>query len=117
MVRGVADIFSPGEFRSPVQPRDTTPGMGEGARTVASDRVPCPRVLKLLWQSGSGESQSPSLCIPTDGDALEEPLKLQVRRLIPVEYHLDDVGREEGAAHDATDVSLGDSFLLRDCGG
>ncbi len=91
--------------------------MREGARIAASDRVPCPRVLKLLRESASGESQSPSLLMPTDGDALHEPLQFQVRRLIPVEYGLDDVGREEGEAQDAADVSLGHTFLLRDCGG
>ncbi len=86
VVRGFAEVFSPGQFRSPVQPRDSTLGMRDGARIAASDRVPCPRVLKLLRESGSGETQSPSLRIPTDGDALHEPLQLQVRRLIPVEY-------------------------------
>ncbi len=91
--------------------------MREGARTVASDRVPCPRALKVLRESASGESQSPSLLIPTDGDTLHERLEFQVRRLIPVEYGLHDVGREEGEAHDATDVSLGHTFLVRDRGG
>ncbi len=55
----------------------------------------------LLWQSASGNPENPSLRIPTDGDALHEPLQFQARRLIPVEYGLDDVGREEGEAHDA----------------
>ncbi len=35
----------------------------------------------MLWQSDSGESQNPSLLIPTDGDAFHEPLQLQVRRV------------------------------------
>ncbi len=74
-------------------------------------------MLKLLRESTSGKSQSPSLLIPTDGDALHELLQLQIRRLIPVEYDLDNVGREEGETHDAAHVSLGHTFLLRDCGG
>ena len=72
---------------------------------------------KLPRQSASGESQSLSLCFPTDGDALEEPLELQIDRLDPVEYGLHDVGGEEGEAQDAADVSLGHSFLVCDCGG
>ncbi len=74
-------------------------------------------MLKLLRESTSGESQSPSLLIPTDGDALHEPLEFQVRRLIAGEYSVHDVGREEGETHDAADVSLGHAFLLRDFGG
>ena len=71
----------------------------------------------MLWQSDSGKPENPSLLIPTDRDALHEPLQLQIDRLVPVEYGLHDVGREEGEAYDAADVSLGHAFLLRDRGG
>ena len=55
--------------------------MRNEVRTVASDRQSCPRVLKLLRESASGDSQISSLLIPTDGNALHEPLEFQFGRL------------------------------------
>ena len=66
----------------------------------------------MLRESASGETQSPSLLIPTDRDALHEPLEFQVRRLIPVEYGLHDVGCEEGNARAAKRIEADTGIQL-----
>ncbi len=69
----------------------------------------------LLRESASGEPQGLSLLIPTDGDALHEPLELQVGRLISPDYGLHDIGRQKGEADDAANIPLGHAFFVRDC--